>query len=233
MVVSERLIWLHIPKTAGDSTLRMFARIPHGWRILDPHTDPQKHGTLADAYRRAPGSESCRVMINLRRLPDVLLSYFHHMQRHGPDQHFANGRRFGELAYREYLHWVLEHPENQTYDWILNHHLGERDPDHCLRVDDLAASFLDVVGLYHEIPDALRADASAIRANVGGYDRGDLTSWFTRDEMTQLYRNCPRWTRSECAVYGRALVEEIRWDAEPETAQQKDRVRRASSNSSL
>ena len=138
MVISDKILWLHIPKTAGDATLRMFDEVPVAWRVKDAHTDPRKHGVLAEAHARAPGSESCKVIINLRRLPEVLVSYFHHMQRHGANERYANGRRWGELAYREYLDWVLGHPETQTYDWILNHHLGDREPDHCLRVSDLA-----------------------------------------------------------------------------------------------
>ena len=211
MIVSDKLIWLHIPKTAGDATLRMFGELPVAWRISDPHTDPRKHGVLEEAFERAPGSESCKVIINLRRLPELLVSYFHHMQRHAPEQLYANGRRFGELAYREYLHWVLEHPETQTYDWILNRHLGDREPDHFLRVSDLGASFLEVIGRHHEIPADAKPRIEAVRANVGAYERSGPANWFTRDEMETLYRNCPRWTRSERAVYGNSLIDEIPW----------------------
>jgi hypothetical protein len=106
---------------------------------------------------------------------------------------------------------VLEHPENQSYDWILDHHLGAREPDHFLRVSDLAASFLAVVGGHHAIPADARPRIDAIRANVGPYRRGDATDWFSRDEMETLYRNCPRWSRTERAVYGHLLVEETVW----------------------
>jgi hypothetical protein len=211
MIVSDKIIWLHIPKTAGDATLRMFAEVPVAWRLFDPHTDPRKHGVLADAWARAPGSESCAVIANLRRLPEILVSYFHHMQRHAPDQLYANGRRFAELAYREYLHFVLEHPEQQSYDWILDNHLGDREPDHFLRVSDLGASFLDVVGRYHAIPADAKPRIEAVRANVGPYQRGGPADWFTRDEMETLYRNCPRWTRTERMVYGNTLLEDVAW----------------------
>jgi hypothetical protein len=211
VVVSDKIIWLHVPKTAGDATLRMFCELPIAWRVLDPHTDPRKHGVLAEAFARAPGSESCKVIVNLRRLPETLVSYFHHMQRHAPDECYANGRRFGELSYREYLHWVLSHPETQTYDWILDHHLGDREPDHFLRVSDLAASFLDVLGRHHEIPAEVRPRIGAARANIGDYAHGTALDWFTRDEMQALYANCPRWTRSERAVYGNILAEAIEW----------------------
>lgn len=212
MVVSERLIWLHIPKTAGDATLQMFQQLSHPWRILDPHTAPEKHGTLADALRRAPGSESCAVIINLRRLPEVLVSYFHHMQRHAPAHRFANGRVFGDLHYEEYLHYVLEHPETQTYDWILDQHLGDREADHYLRVSDLAESFLETVGRHHDIPAEVRDRIRTVRANVGGYQRRAPGEWFRRDEMAQLYRNCPRWRRCEEAVYGDTMVEAVVWE---------------------
>lgn len=160
----------------------------------------------------APGSESCAVMINLRRLPEVLVSYFHHMQRHGADQPFASGRPWGQLRYEEYLHYVLAHPETQTYDWILDQHLGSREADHYLRVSDLAESFLEAVGRHHEIDPEVGARIRSIRANVGSYERRGATGWFRRDEMAQLYRNCPRWRRCEEAVYGDTLVEAVAWE---------------------
>jgi hypothetical protein len=205
MVISESFIWLHIPKTAGDATLSMFQQLGHRFRVLDEHTDPRKHGTLAEAHARAPGSAALPVIANLRRLPELVLSYFHHMQRHEPEQMFAELGPFGALSFEEYLGYVLSHPGSQSHDWLLDHYLGDREADHWLRVSDLAESFLDVIGLYLPIPPEARARIRAARANVGAYAKGDLGAWFTGPQLEALYRNCPRWSKIERRSYGGLL----------------------------
>jgi hypothetical protein len=202
MVISDRFIWLHIPKTAGDATLQMFQQVRHAWRLIDPHTAPEKHGTLADAHARVPESRDFAVIANLRRLPEVALSYFHHMQRHAPGDRFASGRLFGELTFRDYIRWVIEHPESQSYDWLLDHHLGDRDADHWLRVSSLAESFLEVVGRYVEIPPDARERIRSISANVGPYAKKSLDAWYAPAELAAFYANCPRWSATERRVYG-------------------------------
>jgi hypothetical protein len=212
MVVSDRFVWLHIPKTAGDATLRMFEALGGSWRLIDPHSDGRKHGTLADAYERVPGSEGLPVIANLRRLPEMALSYFHHMQRHDPAARFANGRCFGEMSFREYLHFVIEHPQTQSYDWHLDHFFGAREADHWLRVSDLADSFVRVIGRYVAIPTDVAEAIRDVRANVGGYDRAqDPSRWYDCDEMASLYRNSPRWSRCERREYGNLLFEALDW----------------------
>lgn len=218
MVISEKFLWLHIPKTAGDATLAMFQALGHRFLLLDAHTDERKHGTLADAVARVPGSEQRALIANLRRLPDVALSYFHHMQRHHPETRFANGQPFGALRFRDYLEYVLSHPDQQSYDWHFDHFFGARDPDHWLRVDGLADSFLDVIGRYLPIDPEAAQRIRATIANVGSYDRrGGAASWFTRDEMAAFYALCPRWRRAERQEYGDLLHEAIDWSA-PEPA---------------
>jgi hypothetical protein len=203
MVISDSFIWLHIPKTAGDATLLMFEELQHPWRLLDRHTDPRKHGTIADAHARVPDSRSFAVIANLRRLPEVALSYFHHMQRHAPNEPFANGRRWGDLEFSEYIRWVIDHPKTQSYDWILDNHLGDRDADHWLRASSsLASSFIDVIGRHVEIPETTRERIHTLSANVGPYAKKSLDAWYAREEVEALYANCPRWAATESRVYG-------------------------------
>ena len=207
MVVSERFVWLHIPKTAGDATLLMFRALEHAWRVIDPHTDPRKHSTLAEARARVPGLDDLAVIANLRRLPEVALSYFHHMQRNGANERFANGRSFGEMTFRDYARWVIEHPDTQTYDWILNHMLGDRDADQWLQVSRLPESFVEVIGRHVPISDEARARIGTLAANRGTYEKG-LARWYEPGELAQLYANCPRWAETERKVYGDILYEE-------------------------
>lgn len=202
MVISDTFIWLHIPKTAGDATLLMFEELRHPWQLIDRHTDPRKHGTLADAHARVPGSTGFAVIANLRRLPEVALSYFHHMQRHGPGERFANGRCYGELQFSDYIRWVIDHPETQSYDWILDHHLGDRDADQWLRVSSLAESFIDVVGRHLAVPADACDRIRTVSANVGPYANKSLDAWYAPHELEALYANCPRWAETERRIYG-------------------------------
>jgi len=203
MVVSESFIWLHIPKTAGDATELMFRELEHPWRLIDPHTDPRKHATLAEARERVPEVRSLPVIANLRRLPELVLSYYHHQRRHAPQDALPDGSCFGDLSFREYLRFVIAHPEDQTFDWILNHYLSGEEPDRWLRVSSLAASFIEVIGGYLPIPEAVRGRIRSISANVGTYgDKTELRSWYHPKEIEALYRNCPRWARTERQVYG-------------------------------
>lgn len=212
MVISDRFLWLHIPKTAGDATLRMFEELDYPWWLIDPHSDGRKHGTLADAHERMPGVERLVVIANLRRLPEMALSYFHHMQRHSPTERFASGRCFGEMSFREYLHHVIEHPQTQTYDWHLDHFLGAREADHWLLVSNLAESFVRIIGRYVPIPEEAAERIRSVRANEGGYDRSrDLSRWYDRSEMMSLYRNSPRWSDCERREYGNLLFEAPSW----------------------
>lgn len=204
MVITDRLIWLHIPKTAGDATLAMFERLPLDYRVIHHHRDPAKHMTLAEAQAAWPGCGGLRVVVNLRRLPEVALSYFHHMQRHDPEEKIGDGRPFGAITFRDYLRWMLDNPDTQTYDWHLDHFLGEREPDAWIRTDRLAESFVTVVGGLHPISPEEQATLAGIRRNEGGYLQR-LSEWYAPEEMAGLYANAPRWSAAERRVYGGVL----------------------------
>jgi hypothetical protein len=210
LVITERLVWLHIPKTAGDATLAMFEQLKVDFRAIHHHRDPAKHMTFAEAGAAYPGVDRLAVLANLRRLPEVALSYFHHMQRHDPDEKLGDGRSFGALTFRDYSRWLLDNPDTQSYDWHLDHFLGEREPDAWLRVDRLARSFVEVVGAYHPISPEEAEAFTAIRRNEGPYRRR-LGDWFDEETIAGLYANAPRWAKAERRTYGRLLHQEPDW----------------------
>jgi len=206
MVITDRLVWLHIPKTAGDATLAMFEKVSCEVRLMHERHDPRKHETLQQAREQFPEVDELAVIVNLRRLPEVALSFFHHMQRHDPDARFANGRSFADMRFRDYLDYVLEHPDTHSYDWHFDHFLGDRDPDHWLRVDRLASSFIEVVGAYHEVAPGGLGEIRETHENVASYNR-DLSRWFAPEEAAALYEMSPRWCLAERRVYGYLLCE--------------------------
>lgn len=211
MVISERLVWVHIPKTAGDATLAMFRRLDVDWRLIHGHKDPEKHRRLPELLNEDPDCRHLAVIANLRRLPEVALSYFHHMQRHDPTSQVGrSGVRFGEIDFHAYLAFVLENPDTQTYDWILDHYLGPEDPDHWLDVSRLAESFVKVISPLHPIPEPTRLALREIRENAGDYERA-WERWFRPGEMGRLYENCPRWRGIEERELGGTLAQVLGW----------------------
>jgi hypothetical protein len=128
------------------------------------------------------------------------------MQRNGANERFASGRTFGEMTFRDYARYVIEHPDTQSYDWILDNHLGDRDADQWLQVSRLAASFVEGIGRHLPISDEARARIGTVTANRGTYEKG-LARWYEPGELAQLYANCPRWAETERKVYGDVLIE--------------------------
>ncbi len=211
MVICNEFIWLHIPKTAGDATLAMFKLLDHEWAVIDPNTDPEKHGTLADAHARVRESAQLPVIANLRRLPELVLSYFFHMQRHRADEVFANGRSFGQMDFGEFSRYLVEHPETHSYDNVIEGFVGDRAVDHWIRVSDLSASFVEIIGSIISLDETVCEQLLSVRANVGTYDKRSITDWYSREDIEALYRNAPRWREAELKTYGDLMVDVIDW----------------------
>ena len=73
------LAWHHLPKTAGTTTDRLFqlSGLPLVWR--DDQSSPDKHLPPSE-HHILPALGHRKKLINIRRLPDWLLSNFHHKQ---------------------------------------------------------------------------------------------------------------------------------------------------------
>lgn len=83
MIIAERFLWLHLPKTGGTSMNRLFRE----WAIpgisIDPDGERAKHDSIA--LREARGdwrAGSRRRFITIRRLDSWLLSDWRHKRRH-------------------------------------------------------------------------------------------------------------------------------------------------------
>lgn len=194
MVIAERFVWAHLPKTGGDATAAMLAAVPGLVLFADSPRSEDKHMPFFGREREIEGR--LRVM-NIRRLPAWALSGAHHKARYGvhPDYRPLPLESPDEIVNRtdpdDLLRWMTDHRRLAVQRW--------------LRIESLEQ---DVLGLLAEVGELTKDVAARVRAvgrvNVGSYDR-DLASWFTAEQVERLYDLNPEWASIEREVYGELL----------------------------
>jgi hypothetical protein len=194
MVVSERFVWAHIPKTGGDATATMLRQVPRLIVAQDELDDHAKHGPLE---RRAEAIAGKALVANTRRLPAWAYSYMRHRERFGlPPDYEPQGYRgpevvAGEAAADNWLHEIVGDYEIDF--WIRQEHLAD-----------------DLVSFLSKTADLTDSEAAAIRS-VGRVNehgsrlpllRRSHKRFFTSAQIETLYANNPRWAAVENRVYG-------------------------------
>jgi hypothetical protein len=194
MIVSQSFVWAHIPKTGGDATATMIARVPRLVVLADHLRDNAKH--LPFAERR--GSIEGRLLVaNIRRLPDWALSHARHVERFGafPDYQPAGHQRPDTVA------------QSSAADEHLNLIVGEHEVDRWLRQEHLAD---DLVTFLREVAELTAAEEHAVRSVGRVNDQRSALQrlrppsparFFTPEQIEALYASNPRWAEIERRVY--------------------------------
>jgi hypothetical protein len=195
MIVSQRFVWAHIPKTGGDATAAMIARVPRLVVLADHPRDNAKHLPFAE---RRGSIEGKLLVANTRRLPAWALSHARHVERFGafPDYEPAGPQPPDMVAARS------------AADELLDLIVGEFEVDRWIRQEELAG---DLAGLLREVADLSAEEEAAIRS-VGRVNdtrtavqrlrRNPAERFFSPAQLETLYRNNPRWAAIERQVYG-------------------------------
>ena len=200
MIVTSNLQWMHLPKTAGTTTEKLFlaSGLPLLWN--DPQSSPLKHLPLSEHpnFSSIPLHDQLRVA-NFRRLPDWLLSNFQHKRRMmNLDLNIEPMRR--GLFWRERDHsWF-------PADWWLDR---LQIDENCLllRVDYLKSDFLKCLNQYDPIGPISRLRVRLVKdQNRNTYQRS-LREWYTCDDLSCLYSENPQWAALEQLVYGSLLLD--------------------------
>lgn len=200
MIVSDRWIWLHVPKCAGTAT----EKILHGAFGADPsvHFDAVGaahpviwHDGLADRAVRDPGFGPAgrAVVANIRRLPSWLLSRVHfEVQRYG---HAAVVSRAVLCSgrFRPVPKGVAK-PLRKADQELARYAPGVT---HWLRTEHLAEDVGRAFGV--EVPP--RGGRDKLNATTLDYIK-DVAFWFTGEELAALYAANPLWAGIERQVYG-------------------------------
>jgi hypothetical protein len=195
MIVSQRFVWAHIPKTGGDATAAMMTRVPRLIVLADPPLDNAKHLPFAE---RRGSIEGKLLVANIRRLPSWALSHARHVERFG--------------AFPDYAPAGPQPPEvvaaRSAADDLLELIVGDFEVDRWIRQEELAD---DVVAFLRDIGALTRDEEAAIRGVRRVNDqRGRLARlrrrpperFFDAEQLETLYRNNPRWAAVERHVYG-------------------------------
>lgn len=194
MVIGKTFAWGHLPKAGGDATAAMFRIFGDLVESQDPADGDAKHTLFRDRLEQIEGK---RLVLNLRRLPEWVLSRAHHVNKRG-------------LA-PEYKPQPMESPHELSKSPFPDFRLGtftdggRLEIDTWLRVETLAEDFLALVSELRDVREEERARVLELGAvNEGAYDR-ELSHWFTPEQIETLYRTNPDWAALEERLYGGLL----------------------------
>ncbi|WP_102226348.1 hypothetical protein [Acidimangrovimonas sediminis] len=204
MIVSDRWIWLHVPKCAGTATEKIlhaaFEDDPEVvFDAVAPGLPVIWHDGLADRAARVEGfaPRGRAVVANIRRLPLWLLSRVHfEVQRYGPE---AIVRREVLVSGRfRPVPLGVPKPLRRADDELARYLPGVT---HWLRTEHLAEDIPAAFGI--TVPRRRARDR--VNATTLEYIK-DPGFWFTAAELRALYAANPLWAELEARVYGDHLT---------------------------
>jgi hypothetical protein len=191
VVLGEKFVWAHMPKTAGDATAAMLAAVPGLVRFADPPDSNDKHMPFFGREDELAGK---LLVMNIRRLPAWLLSGAHHKADHGvyPQYRPLPLAAADQLACStdadDLLRWMTDRGRIRVGRW--------------LRAESLESDVTALLAELGERSDEVERRVRAVgRVNVGDYDR-DLDGRFTRAQVERMYECNPWWAELELAAYG-------------------------------
>jgi hypothetical protein len=189
VIVGRDFAWGHMGKTGGDAIWAMFRCVPDLIEFAHAPTDPEKHRTF-----RKMGVTDRPLVLNLRRLPSLVLSYVHHARNYGLDATLPKGTVLTPADAA-----VFPRPER-----MINNHTdrGRLPIARWLRMENLREDFLDWVSTLRPLTDdEVRAIRTVPTKPPMPYDH-DPEAFFSAEQIETLYRVSPTWARYELEVYG-------------------------------
>jgi hypothetical protein len=190
MVVGDKFVWGHLRKTGGDATLTMFQVVPKVFNTADPSHRENKHRPFTELGRR-PNDKL--LVCNIRRLPSLVLSWYHHMNYWGLK---------GHPVYMRSPHEMSE--STKPDEWLSEMtDAGRFEIGWWLRWEHLAGDFIEFVSQFIDVTDEKKTQIREIdRINALRYDH-EIAHWFSEEQIARLYENNPLWAAAEQQAYER------------------------------
>ena len=192
MIIGEKFIWLHLPKTGGTASAHTLENLFIQNISIDPDTEDAKHDSIAFRFgANTPPSNNKSIFITSRRLPSWLLSDWHHktvsMGLELPFEPVCSGLfyslRLGGI-------WV---PADY---WLLYFNVAICDD--VIRLENLEA---DANRLIHPFLPAGTPQLQFSKHNSNSYSR-HLGDFFSSSDLRRIYTNNPLWSQWEEQIYG-------------------------------
>ena len=195
MIVSQRFVWGHIPKTGGDATATMIARVPRLVVLADDLRDHAKHLSFDE---RRGSIEGKLLVANIRRLPDWAISTAQLLSNNGvwPDYEPYGPQPAHAVASSDWADKALAMVvgDYEVDRWLRQEHL----------VDDLVDFLREIAALTAAEERAIRSvgPVNVHRPRFRRWRRPSPRRFFTRAQIDELYANNPGWAAIERRVYG-------------------------------
>ena len=192
MITSDQFVWLHLPKTGGTSTARLFRSLNIEGISVDPdHVDEKHESVETRMVGLNPNQIPKKTIITSRRLSSWLLSDWHHKtKKMGLSLPFEPVRCGLFYSLRLGGIWV-----SADY-WI--HYFKAKNCTHVVRLENLEEdSNRIVVPLLATKINCLKFPTS----NANNYKR-KIERFFSGADLKRIYQNNPAWTSWEEEIYG-------------------------------
>jgi|RhiMethySRZTD1v2_1073278.scaffolds.fasta_scaffold833197_1 hypothetical protein len=194
MVIGERFAWAHLPKTGGDTTVALFELFPELELEVDSGRTNAKHTFFPDRGDQVAGKH---LAMNIRRLPAWVLSRAQHKTREG--------------LYPEYRRLPMDSPRQMVNectiaDRRLHEFQGPFEIGTWMRLEHLRSDFASFIAGFVELDEERRRRIFDLPAvDVAEYDKR-WSSWFTDDQLAEMYQRNPLWASLEERLYGGLAV---------------------------
>ena len=191
MLISDSFIWLHLPKTGGTSTARLFRDINIPGISVDPDDIDAKHESIEHRLKGNNYESDKITIITSRRLAHWLLSDWHHKTKKMRLKLPFNPVKSG-LFYSLRLGgtWVAA-----DY-WI--HYFKATECTHIVRLEHLEEDSNRIV---HPLLPAGTPKLQFPRRNSNIYSN-KIEDFFGKNDLNRIYENNPAWRSWENKVYG-------------------------------
>lgn len=197
MIIAERFLWLHLPKTGGTTMNGLFRELALPGVLIDSDGEPMKHDSVA--LRESTSSWRAgerRRFINVRRLDAWLFSDWKHKRRHYnlPDLPIEPVRQGLYYSFRLGGVWVAA-------DWWLRYFEVDAATT-ALRIECLVDDF------NHLLRPLLPVDIPAIqhtpRLNAAPENQ-HLSHWCSPQDLRTMHVVNPLWSEWQKRWYGEDL----------------------------
>tara|TARA_B100000674_G_scaffold198304_1_gene161863 strand:- start:1493 stop:2134 length:642 start_codon:yes stop_codon:yes gene_type:complete len=190
MVISDTFIWLHLPKTGGTSTARLFRELEIPNISVDPDNVDSKHESIENRLGAINSSLDKASIITTRRLTSWLLSDWHHKtKKMGIELPFKPVKSGLFYSLRLGGTWVAA-----DY-WI--HYFNATSCTHTVRLEHLEEdSNRYVLPFLPKGTKPLRFP----NQNTNQYSR-KIEDFFGKSDLRRIYENNPVWTAWEEKIY--------------------------------
>jgi len=204
MIIGRSFAWGHMGKTGGDAVLELFRCVPDLVEFAHDVGDPNKHITFSKMGVADSGKQ---LVLNIRRLPSLALSYVNHAYRYGLDPTKPKGTVLTpEMA--------CTFPR---FEGMLRNQIdqGRLHISRWLRMEHLRDDFVAWVSSIRPLSDVEVERIRSVPTKAPmSYDH-DWRRFFSPQQVATLYRVSPLWTSYELQVYGRLPMEATAADFSP------------------